>query len=87
MTRSYVHVRRTFKKYTTFVLVWQCHQTLQYFFYIGLCWYQKGTDNKWTYVDRTDRLVVDLEPIIALDSMTYIADLDAYELHPCDEKG
>jgi len=57
------------------------------FFYIGLCWYQKGTDNKWTYVDRTDRLVVDLEPIIALDSMTYIADLDAYELHPGDEKG
>ena len=31
-------------------------------------------------------LRVDLETIIALPSMTYIRDLDAYELHPGDEK-
>ena len=30
--------------------------------------------------------MVDLETIIALASMTYIIDLDAYELHPGDEK-
>jgi hypothetical protein len=53
---------------------------------IDLCWYQKETKNKWTY-DLTDHLKVDLETIyIALASMTYIVDLDAYELHPGDEK-
>ena len=31
-------------------------------------------------------LVVDLETIIALASMTYIVDLDGYKLHPGDEK-
>ena len=30
--------------------------------------------------------MVDLETIIALASMTYIAYLDAYELHPRDDK-
>ena len=52
---------------------------------IGLCWYQKGTNNKLTY-DLTYHSMVDLETIIILASMTYIVDLDAYELHPCDEK-
>ena len=52
---------------------------------IGLCWYQKETNNEWTY-DLTDHLMVDLEIIIALASMTYIIDLDAYKLHPGDEK-
>jgi hypothetical protein len=51
---------------------------------IGLCWYQNGTNNKWTY-NFTNHLVVDLEMIIALASMTYIVDLD-YELHPGDDK-
>ena len=32
---------------------------------IGLCWYQKGTNNKWTY-NLTIHLMIDLETIIAL---------------------
>ena len=52
---------------------------------IGLYLYQKGTNNKWTY-DFTDHLMVELETIIALATMTYIAELDAYELHLGDEK-
>ena len=38
----------------------------------------KRTNNKWTY-NLTNHL-------IALVSMTYIADLDAYELHPRTKK-
>ena len=38
---------------------------------IGLCWYQKGANNKWTY-DLTDHLMLDLEIIIALATMTCI---------------
>jgi hypothetical protein len=30
---------------------------------IGLCWYQKGTKNKWTY-NVTDHLMVYIEKII-----------------------
>ena len=46
----------------------------------------KGTNNKyWTY-DLTDHLMVHLETIIALAFMRYIVELDAYELHPGDEK-
>ena len=52
---------------------------------IGLCSYQKGTNNKWTYNLR-NYLMVDLNTIIALASMTYIVDIDAYELHLGDEK-
>lgn len=52
---------------------------------IGLCWYQKGANNKWTY-DLTDHLMVDLETIIALATMTYIGESNVYELHPGDEK-
>ena len=52
---------------------------------IGLCWYQKGPNNKWTY-DLTDHLMIDLETKTALTSMTYIVDLAAYRLHPEDEK-
>ena len=52
---------------------------------IGLCCYQKGTNNKWTF-DLTTHLMVDLEKIIAIGSMTYIVDIDAYELYPGDEK-
>jgi len=51
----------------------------------GLCWYKKGTNNKWTY-DLINNLMVDLETIITLAFMTYILDLDAYEFHPRDEK-
>ena len=36
---------------------------------IGLRWHQKGTNNKWNY-DLTDQLLVDLQTIIALASMT-----------------
>jgi hypothetical protein len=52
---------------------------------IGSCWYQKGTNNTWTY-KLTCHLMVYVETIIALTSMTYIVDLNAYELHPRDEK-
>ena len=31
---------------------------------IGLCWYQKGTNNMWTYND-TDHLMKNLETMIA----------------------
>ena len=41
---------------------------------IGLCWYQKGTNKKWTY-DLPDNLMVDLETIIALASIKYIIEL------------
>jgi hypothetical protein len=47
---------------------------------IGLSWYRKGTTDKWTY-DLMNHLMIDLETIIALSSMTYIIDLNAYELH------
>ena len=39
---------------------------------IGLCWHQKGTNNKLTY-KFTGYLMIDLETIIALAFMTYIA--------------
>lgn len=52
---------------------------------IGLCWYPKKINNKWTY-DLTNHLMVGLETIIARASMTYITDLDACELHLGDEK-
>jgi hypothetical protein len=46
--------------------------------------HQKGINNKWTY-DLMDHLIVALKTIITLASMTYIVDVDAYELHPGDE--
>ena len=53
---------------------------------IGICWYQKETNNKWTY-NLTDHLMVDLDTIIAIAFMKYnVLDLDAYELHPGNEK-
>ena len=38
---------------------------------VGLCWYQKGTNNKWTY-----NILMDgrFETNFALASMTYIVD-------------
>ena len=51
---------------------------------IGLCWYQNGTKNKWTY-ELTNHLVVDLKTIIALAPMTYVIDLDGYELQLGDK--
>ena len=50
---------------------------------IGLCWYQQGTDNKWTY-DLMGYLMVNSETMVFY--MAYIIDWDAYELHPGDEK-
>ena len=47
---------------------------------IGSYGYLKGTNNKCTY-KLTDHLMVNIETIIALASMAYIVDLDAYELH------
>lgn len=47
---------------------------------IGLSWYQKGTNNQWTY-NHSDYLMMDLQTTSALVLMTYIADLDAYVLH------
>jgi len=52
---------------------------IAYMLLFGLCWYQRGTNKKWTY-DVT-HLLEDLETIFILASMTYIVDLDAYELH------
>ena len=37
---------------------------------IGLCWYGKGTNSKWTY-DLTYHLMVELETINALASNIY----------------
>ena len=48
---------------------------------ICLYWHQNGTNSKWTY-DLTDHLMADLEIIIVLATMAYIAELDVYELHP-----
>ena len=52
---------------------------------IGLSWYQKETNNNWTY-DLTNHLIAYLEIIIALASMTCIVDLNGCELHSGDEK-
>ena len=52
---------------------------------IGLCWYRKGIDNKWTY-NLPVHLMAYLETIIAIASMTCIIELHAYELHLGDEK-
>jgi hypothetical protein len=55
-------------------------------FYIGLCWYQKGTNSKWGY-NHIDHLMVDLEITVAvLAFMIHIAYLDAYKVHLGDEK-
>ena len=51
----------------------------------ALCWYQKGTNNKWTY-DFINHLMIDLETIIALIVVPYIIDLSSYESLPRDEK-
>ena len=52
---------------------------------IGLCWFKKETNNKWTF-DLMDHLMLNLKSIIALIFLTYIVDLYAYELHMGDEK-
>ena len=53
---------------------------------IALCWYQKRTNTKWTY-DLMDHLMVDFFlKNIALDVMTYLVVLDAYELQLEDVK-
>ena len=52
---------------------------------IGSYSYKKGTNNKWTY-NLMHHLMVDLNRTIALASTTCIAYIDAYELHPEDEK-
>ena len=52
---------------------------------IGLCWYQKETQqvmNLRSYGSFDGRF----RDKIAIVSLTYIVDLDAYELHPRDEK-
>lgn len=48
---------------------------------IGLCWYQKGTNNNWRY-DLSDHLMV----VIILVTMTFFAKLDTYKFHLGDEK-
>ena len=67
-------------EYKSSIGLMDCPSTME----IGSRWYQKGTNNKWIY-DLIDPLVIDLETIIALAFMTYIINLDAYELHPRDE--
>ena len=48
---------------------------------IQLCWYEKEPTMSRLY-NLTDHLMVILTTIIALASMKYVVDLDAYELHP-----
>ena len=60
-------------------------QVLESSIEIGLRWYKKWTNNKWTYV-LTDHLMLDLESIIALAFVIYIVDFVAHDLHPADEK-
>ena len=43
----------------------------------------KRTNKKWTY-NLANHLMVDLETIIGSSSMTYIVDIDVYDLHPWD---
>ena len=52
---------------------------------IGLCWYQKGINDKWPY-DYMDHLMLDSKTIFAIASMTHVINLNAYELHLGDEK-
>jgi len=68
------------KKYPTFFLTWFNKFTRVRYpgpskMYIGLCWYQKGTNNKGAY-NHTNHLMIWLEIVIASASMTYITDLD-----------
>ena len=44
-----------------------------------------GSNAWWTF-DLNDHLMVDLETIIALATMTYIGESNVYELHPGDQK-
>ena len=54
---------------------------------IGSYWYQQGTNNKRTYhLTYHYHLIVDLETIIPFAIMTYIAELEGYELHLGDER-
>ena len=41
---------------------------------IGLCWYQNDHGSLWTY-DLTNHIMVDLETIIALTTITFVVDL------------
>ena len=47
---------------------------------IGLCWYQNNNESIWTY-DLTDHVMVELEIIIALATMTYIVKTNSYGLY------
>ena len=38
---------------------------------IGLCWYQKNHGSPWTY-DLTDHIIVGLETLIALATITFV---------------
>ena len=51
---------------------------------IGYRWYQNKNKSMWTY-DVMDHLLMELETIIALATMTYIVEANSYELHPMDE--
>ena len=59
---------------------WIVHQTWR-LVYVGI---KKESTNKWTY-DVMNHLMIYLETIIASTFMTYIVDLDAYELRMGDE--
>ena len=52
---------------------------------ISLWWYQKGANYNWID-DLMDHLMIYFTAIIAVTFMTYVVDLDAYELHLGDEK-
>ena len=52
---------------------------------IGFCWYQNRNESMWTY-DLTDHLMIELETIIALNTMTYIVETNLYESHPMNEQ-
>ena len=59
---------------------WIVHQNME----IGLCWFEKGTNKKWT-CDLVGHSMIDLEIIIVLAFMACIVDVDVYELHTSDE--
>ena len=51
---------------------------------IRLYWYQNKNGSMWIY-DLTDHLMVGLETVIAISTLTYVIETNLYELHPMNE--
>ena len=52
---------------------------------VGLYWYQKSAELKWSY-DLTNHTMVELDTVIVLANLRYDAKANTYKLHPSDEK-